>query len=122
MQRVVFYSWQSDLPNATNRGFIQGALEEAVEIIARELEIQPVIERDTQNVPGSPDIAQAIFRKIATADLFVADISLINEASASRRTPNPNVLLELGYALKALGDDRVILVCNRAFGTVEQLP
>jgi len=26
---VIFYSWQSDLPNATNRGFIQEALERA---------------------------------------------------------------------------------------------
>ena len=37
--------------------------------------------------------------RIAAADLivFVADITLINPASAERRTPNPNVLLELGY-------------------------
>src|SRR6266545_4887233 len=29
MQHVIFYSWQSDLPNNTNRGLIQAALEEA---------------------------------------------------------------------------------------------
>jgi len=29
MKQIVFYSWQSDLPNACNRGFIQGALENA---------------------------------------------------------------------------------------------
>jgi hypothetical protein len=39
-----------------------------------------------------------------------------------RRTPNPNVLVELGYALKALGDERVIVVVNTAFGKEELLP
>ena len=29
--RTVFYSWQSDLPNATNRGFIEDCLERALE-------------------------------------------------------------------------------------------
>ena len=29
MASIIFYSWQSDLPNSTNRGFIQAALEQA---------------------------------------------------------------------------------------------
>ena len=33
MKKIVFYSWQSDLPNSTNRGFIQQSLENAVNII-----------------------------------------------------------------------------------------
>jgi hypothetical protein len=122
MRHVIFYSWQADLPNSTNRGFIQTALEDAARTIAADLNIEPVIERDTQNVPGSPDIANTIFRKISTSHAFVADITLINPKSAKRRTPNPNVLLELGYALHALGEDRIILVCNRAYGPLEALP
>src|SRR5438128_920039 len=110
MAHVIFYSWQADLPNNTNRGFLQTALEEAAKSLAEDLKVEPVIERDTQNVPGSPDIAKTIFKKIAKSDVFVADITLINPASAERRTPNPNVLLELGYALHSLGDDRIILV------------
>lgn len=54
--------------------------------------------------------------------MFVGDISLINDSQSARRTPNPNVLLELGYALHALGPARVILVFNRAYGAVEELP
>jgi hypothetical protein len=124
MQRTVFYSWQSDLPNATNRGFIQRALEEAVVMLAGDAEVgvEPVVERDTQNVPGAPDIALTILRKVAASDVFVADVSLVTPRSAKRAAPNPNVLIELGYALHALGEDRVILVCNRAFGKVERLP
>jgi len=31
MKQIVFYSWQSDLPNPCNRGFIQEALDDAAE-------------------------------------------------------------------------------------------
>ncbi len=36
--------------------------------------------------------------------------------------PNPNVLIELGYAIKAMGHERIILVFNKSFGKVEELP
>jgi len=124
MRRIVFYSWQSDLPNATNRSLIQTALEEAAAVIARDddVEVEPVVDRDTQNVPGSPDIASTIFAKIITADIFVADVSIVTRAEPMRPVPNPNVLIELGYALKAIGHERVILVFNKAFGKIEELP
>src|ERR1043166_3186883 len=126
MSEVVFYSWQSDLPNATNRGFIQQALEQAVKSIASDesLSVEPVIVRDTSGVPGSPEIARTIFNKIGRAAVFVADVSIINRAErgTGRPTPNPNVLVELGYALHALGPTRVLLVLNAAYGEPEQLP
>jgi hypothetical protein len=124
MKRVVFYSWQSDLPNATNRGFIQRALEGAAAAIAADgsVAVEPVIDRDTLGVPGSPDIASTIFAKITAADVVVADITITGRPAGGRPTPNPNVLIELGYALKAVGPERVILVFNRAFGKIEELP
>ena len=124
MRRIVFYSWQSDLPNPTNRGFIQTALEEAATTIAADdtVAVEPVVDRDTQNVPGSPDIASTIFTKITNADIFVADVSIVTRGEQMRPGPNPNVLIELGYALRALGHERVILVFNKAFGKLEELP
>jgi hypothetical protein len=124
MRRIVFYSWQSDLPNQTNRGFIETALEQAAATIAADdtVSIEPVVDRDTQNVAGSPDIASTIFTKIASADIFVADVSIVTRAEKMRPAPNPNVLIELGYALKALGHERIILIFNRAFGGLEELP
>lgn len=124
-EATVFYSWQSDLPGKTNRSLIQDALEGAVGALAAQgtLSIVPVLDRDTQGIPGSPDIGQAIFSKIATAAALVCDVSLINGTDgATRPTPNPNVLIELGYALKALGWERVVLVFNTAFGRIEDLP
>src|SRR5215468_822910 len=121
MRRIVFYSWQSDLPNPTNRGFIQKALEDAAATIAADdtIAIEPVVDRDTQGVAGSPDIASTIFAKITAADIFVADISIVVKPAEGRPSPNPNVLIELGYAFKTLGFERVILVFNLAFGKVE---
>jgi hypothetical protein len=124
MQKIAFYSWQSDLPNATNRGFIQQALEKAAAKIASDdaVAVEPVIDRDTKGVAGSPDIANTIFGKIAACDVFIADVSIINQEATGRHTPNPNVLIELGYALRTLSFERVILVFNLAYGKLEDLP
>src|SRR5262245_32315460 len=112
MECRIFYSWQTDLPNATNRGFIQTAIESAANAIHNDesIKYEPVIDRYTFVVPGSPDIANTIFEKIDKSQIFVADISIINSSSSSRKTPNPNVLIELGYAIKKLGLDRIIMV------------
>ena len=120
----VFYSWQSDLPNNINRSFIEQALEKAAKSIRSEavLEVEPVIDRDTQGVPGAPDISNTIFTKIARSQVFVCDVSIVNEKGSTRPSPNPNVLLELGYALRILGESRIILIMNTAFGGPELLP
>lgn len=124
MASKVFYSWQSDLPNRTNRGLIQSALEKA----ARELRsdesiaVEPVVDRDTLGEPGAPDIASTILRKIDDASVFVCDVSIVSRPESGRLCPNPNVLLELGYALNSLRSERVILVFNTAFGDINELP
>jgi hypothetical protein len=53
--------------------------------------------------------------------MFVCDVSIINKG-ATRLAPNPNVLIELGYAIKVLGFDKIIMVMNTAFGRPELLP
>lgn len=125
----IFYSWQSDLPNSTNRGFIQKALEAAAKSLRNDdsVNIEPVVDRDTAGIAGSPDITATIFNKIDAAATFVCDVSIINKVegepgNASRLTPNPNVLIELGYAAKSLGWDRIIMVMNLAFSKPENLP
>jgi hypothetical protein len=125
MKVTIFYSWQSDLPNNTNRGLIERALHKAVESIKAEAEmvIVPCVERDVQGETGTPDIAHAIFRKIDQCRIFVGDVSIINPTTTTdRKTPNPNVLLELGYAAKTLTWDYVVCVYNMAFGSVKDLP
>lgn len=123
---TIFYSWMTGRPNATNRGFVADALDLAVQALGSDAAIDeaPRVDRDTVGMPGAPDIAATIFEKIDAADIFVADLTLIEtvDAETKRPTPNPNVLVELGYALKTLGWERIIMVFNDAFGAAENLP
>lgn len=123
---TVFFSWQSDVKAAACRTIIERALDAAVAKIAGDLSVtvEPVVDRDTANVAGAPDIASTILAKIDAASVFVADVTIIGTTAGekARPTPNPNVLVELGYALKALGWPRVLLVQNSAFGSLEDLP
>ena len=90
--RTVFYSWQSDLPNATNRGLIQGALESALRALGESSDVAeaPRLDKDTADVPGAPDIAATIFAKIDAASAFVCDVSIVTGATSGRPSPNPN--------------------------------
>lgn len=118
----VFYSWQSDLASKTNRGLIQDALERAAKRLRADesLGVEPVIDRDTQGIAGSPDIHAAILNKIRDCDAAVFDVSFVEHGT--RELPNPNVLIELGYALGTIGSERVVLVFNTKHGEVEKLP
>lgn len=126
MPRKIFYSWQSWLSPASNRVLIHEALEAACEDCAAHLSQaqRPELDHDTRGVPGTPDIARTIFEKIDSCDAFVADISLIRfgDGEDGRATPNPNVLIELGYAIGTLTWDRILLVMNTHFGPPEALP
>lgn len=124
MSEMIFYSWQSELSNATNRGLIEKALEAAAKALREdpEIEISPRVDKDTQGVPGAPDIGAAIFEKIDRAGVFVCDVSLVYRGEGFRPTPNPNVLVELGYALARLGWSRVVMVVNEAYGPINELP
>lgn len=123
MTERVFYSWQSDSPGNTNRNLISAALESAIEEVKSDesIEVEPVIDRDTLGLSGSPDISQSIFSKIDQSSAFVCDVSIL-DSKAKKPSPNPNVLIELGYAVKVLSWDRVILVMNTEYGKPELLP
>lgn len=124
MRYTIFYSWQSDLPNSINRGFIQKALENTVKSIRKggSIDVEPVVDRDTQGISGSPDIVATILEKIEKCQVFVPDVSIINPGTKFRLSPNPNVLIELGYAIKILDWKRIIMVMNTAFGNPKDLP
>ena len=111
---TVFYSWQSDL--FETRNVIEVALERAIRNLNRDLPAENALEldQDTRGVAGWPEITSALFDKIDQCEVFVADITPINGPTSDFRiTPNPNVLLELGYALATgFGRTRIICVIN----------
>ncbi len=64
------------------------------------------LDHDRKGVPGSPDLMQEIFAKIDDAAVVVADVTPVSTIPArgdeqkEKRNMNPNVAIELGYALK----------------------
>jgi len=131
MPFTVFYSWQSDLPNKVNRNFIEDALEKAIKKIGADIEVQEAlrdedieIDKDTKGVPGSPPIVDVIFNKISNCSIFVPDLTFVGQSENGRQLPNPNVLIEYGWALKELSHSRIIPLMNTAFGqpTTETMP
>ena len=118
----VFYSWQSGAHDKENRYLIGGCLQDAAKQLARD-GIRMRVDQDTRDAAGSADIPSTVFQKIEAADFFVGDLSIINpDVEGQRKTPNPNVLLELGYAAHVLGWERTVCVYNTRFGKVEDVP
>jgi len=128
---TVFYSWQSDSPSSLNRNFIEKALQEALERLHSDASLENALrdtlvelDKDTKGVAGSPPIAETILQKIEGCAVFVADITFVgqskegmkNAAGKPRQFPNPNVLIEYGYALRCHTHRKLIGVMNTAFG------
>ncbi|MGW8113981.1 hypothetical protein ACVS9P_02160 [Caproicibacterium sp. NSD3] len=124
MKCNVFYSWQSDLPNKDNRSFIETCILKAIKTSETEIVAGLTIayDRDTKGATGAPDIAEVIFDKIARSDIFICDISIINPDYEGRKCPNSNVLLELGYAAKTIGWDKIICLYNLKYGSLADIP
>ena len=121
---TIFYSWQSDLPDQVNAQLIRGVLGEAATELTEddELGAKAVCDEATRDEPGSPKIVDKIFEKILKSDAFVCDLSKVHEATTFdgeiRKFCNPNVAIELGFAVRELGWDRIILVFNKGYGTL----
>lgn len=74
------------------------------------------VDSDTQGVAGQPPIVETILKKIDASAVFVADMTFVGKRLDGRPTPNPNVLIEYGWALKGGTHERVICLMNTAYG------
>ena len=122
MAGTIFYSWQNDLDHKTHRNFIEKCIQKALKSVKKEAHVVVDYDRDTKGLNGSPDITATIFDKIEKSVLFICDVSIINQESNQRKSPNPNVLIELGFAIHKLGWDRIICFFDSNTGDVEELP
>lgn len=123
----IFWSWQNDYSPKCCRRFIREALAKAITHLANETSVhdadRPEIDHDTRGERGMADIAATILKKIEDAAVFVADLTPIAQSPAGKWLPNPNVMIELGWAMHKPGWDRVIGILNVASGAkVEDLP
>ncbi|MGT2481776.1 hypothetical protein ACU4GR_29680 [Methylobacterium oryzae CBMB20] len=129
MPQTIFFSWQADTATRVGRNLIERALEKALGRIGADTDVEEAvreleIDRDTKGVAGSPPIVDTIFKKIDAAAVFLPDLTFVGQRLDGRPTPNPNVLIEYGWALKSLSHGRVVPVMNTAFGepTAENMP
>ena len=123
----IFWSWQSDTPGNIGRHFVREALETALKELNQELTIEESdrleLDHDRKGVPGSPDLVSTILKKIEESNVFIADVTPVGKsADNSRALLNPNVAIELGYALAKLGTEGLLMVLNSSFGDRESLP
>ena len=120
----IFWSWQSDYSPKTCRHFIREALVGAITQVADEIGVddadRPEIDHDTKGERGMPDIAATILKKIADAAVFVADLTPIAQSPNGKWLPNPNVMIELGWAMQRPGWERVIGILNTANGAKQE--
>jgi hypothetical protein len=120
---TVFYSWQSDIPSTRN--FIERALEQAIKELnkGKVLRVEARKDKALQGAAGAVRIDEDILERIDACELFVGDVTLVTSPdSRDRRSPNPCVLIELGYARKHLGWERMILPFNSHYGDKRDLP
>ena len=112
----LFFSWQSD------RGETKKIIFKVLDAISKELKsegIDLVIDHDTRERVGKKKIEDDVIRKIEACDIFVADITPITTLPEDierhrlpKHLPNSNVLFELGYAQKAKGNSRMIVLAK----------
>jgi hypothetical protein len=121
---IVFYAWQSDTLQRHNRFLIRMALEQAATRISADVAIgtRVRIDADTEGVVGQPPVSDTILGKIQTCDVFVPDFTFVATTEGGKLVPNPNVMLEYGYALRARGYPAMMPVMNTAYGPPEKLP
>jgi hypothetical protein len=126
MSLSIFFSWQADAPPKTGRNFIESALQVAVRDFSGEIGVEEAdrrpfaIDSHTRGVGGTPPIVDTIFKKIDAAAIVVVDLTLTGmRLDDKRRTPNPNVLVEYGWALKSVGHTRIITIMNSAYSEAD---
>lgn len=123
----VFFSWQSE--DTKSRQTLDIALQNAVDALSNR-GIRLEIDHSTLGESGIPSIDQTILRKIDACDIFLADVTPVttyqkttgNGKQVSKDVPNPNVLLELGYAMSALGVGYVIIAAHQGNWIPENMP
>jgi hypothetical protein len=138
----IFWAWQFDLPGKTGRHFIRGALEAAISQINQTEDIDEpdeefqegklILDYGRKGLKGSPDLANEILKKIDRAAVFIGDVTPVGKGaphktdegveSSGKLLMNPNVAIELGYALKSKGTDHVLMVMNGHYGKRADMP
>ena len=124
---IVFYCWQDQLEKKIHRFLIRDALNAAIaavqDTLPDGLDCTITSDSDTANRAGSVAIFDTILEKICKSTIVIADVTPVLKIKKQKLYfPNPNVMMEIGYAAKTLGWSKVNCVYNDADCTPEHLP
>lgn len=104
-QPSIFFAWQMRVQNGYKK-----IVKKAVESLGYKY-----LEATNDRI-GSIDIVESIFKRISDCDVFIADITPIDELNGEH-VLDPNVLIEYGFALKKLEyKERILLLTNTTKG------
>lgn len=113
---TIFFSWQSTRPD------VKKAIMKMLSGVVKELSKEGIdlcLDQDTWNRVGKKRIEVEVLNKIDSCDIFIADLTPVckieadeDEDRLEKLQPNANVMFEYGYALKAKGEERMILLAN----------
>jgi hypothetical protein len=139
----VFWSWQSDTPGKVGRHFVREALELSIAQLKEAPDIEEPSERearealhvdhDRKGVSGSPRLADTIFDKISASEVVIADVTPVGKVpklpgspkrTKAKKIINPNVAIEVGYALHASPrkEKSLLMVLNEHYGSRADIP
>ena len=118
IKMTAFYAWQSDTAPKFNRELIDKALRDAAKRLSEDssLAVEIMTDSDTQGVPGTPPITETVLKKIDGSEIFVPDVTFVGRTEAGKLLPNPNVMMEFGYALRAKTHAAIMPIMNTSFG------
>ncbi|WP_396146723.1 hypothetical protein [Flavobacterium sp.] len=148
MAYKVFFAFQMDIDDRFGKGFIQSAIEIAIQKFKTE-GIDISLDFGFRGTPGTPLLIEEMLKKSSESDMVIVDLTftsskawseakkikiwgkeikikgkelLMLDFTQEKKSPNPNVLLETGYAWAKKGTYRTLVVMNEAFGAPDELP
>lgn len=111
--RTVFFSWQSS--NGL-RQTVENRVRRAVRLLneQRVVDLECIehgveYDSDVKDVPGMRPIFDTIKDKVRSCSVYVADLTPVE--IGGRYFPNPNVLIELGYAMAVKKPEQILMLC-----------
>lgn len=137
----VFFAYQTDTEDKFNKGFIHQAALNAIQKLKDEgYDVE--FDYGFNKTSGNPILINEMLKKNDEADLVLVDLTFTSSKSGfgvpkfnvlghtiqkykieeDKFSPNPNVLLETGYAWSGKGQYRTLTVMNTAFGARSELP
>lgn len=138
MKVTIFFSWQTTTEVKYNRRFIYTCIEKSIKKLKLKPEFKEInfdLQEGITGEAGSVKVASKIVDdRIPKCDIFIADLSVVNSMSKLAKRvmnflgtnykpfQNNNVIYEYGVAYDSIGEQKIIAVLNKTYGSPNDNP